>query len=215
MASFSSTRFSISLNADRAPLLKASVMPLKNLFISALLLLPTVAVGQRQNIGTFRFSDHNRNQTATLIVKTTAFVRSSHRIRFAGPEYLKKHNIQTNPLRDVSIVTAIDGREEWLGTDGEIPRVEMASMVVSFRGKKVVVPRKQYSDCFEPTFLKNNFIAKLNDVGDTLFVFMAGSDGAGSYQVMWVLRKDGHHSRFVNNCSDCDYKDVLLFLRKQ
>ena len=190
-------------------------MPLKKVFIAALLLLPGVIVGQRQSVGSFRFSDRNRNQTATLIVRTKAFSRSTHRITFASPEYLKKHNIQISPLREVRIVTAIDGRGEWLGTDGEIPRVEIASMVVSFGGKTIAVPRTLYSDCFEPSFQKNTFIAKLNGIGDTLFVFMAGSDGAGSYQVMWVLRKDGHHSRFVNNCSDCDYKDVLLFLRKQ
>ena len=190
-------------------------MPLKKLFIVTLLVLPTVAVGQRQNIGSFRFSDRNRNQTATLVVKTKPFSRSSHRITFASAEYLKKHNIQIAPLRDVHVVTAIDGRREWLGTDGEIPRVEIASMVVSFRGKTMAVPPNLYSDCFEPTFLKDHFIAKLNDAGDTLFVFMAGSDAAGGYEVMWVLRKDGHHSRFVHNCSDCDYSDILLFLRKQ
>jgi hypothetical protein len=195
--------------------LNSNVMPLKNLFISALLLLPTAAVGQGQSIGSFRLSDRNRNQTATLIVKTKPFSRSTHRITFASPEYLKKHDIQITPLREVRIVSAIDGRQEWLGTDGEIPRVEIASMVVSFRGKRMAVPQELYSDCFEPSFLKNNFIAKLNDVGDTLFVFMAGSDGAGGYQVMWVLRKDGHHSRFVHNCSDCDYKDILLFLQKR
>ncbi len=189
-------------------------MPLKKLFVLALLLLPTVAAGQRQNIGSFRFSDRNRNHAATLLVKTKAFSRSTHRIAFASPEYLKKHNIQITPLREVWIVTTIDGRE-WFGTDGEIPRVEIASMVVSFRGKTMAVPRNLYSDCFEPSFLKNNFIAKLNDVGDTLFVFMAGSDAAGGYQVMWILRKDGHHSRFVHNCSDCSYSDILLFLRKQ
>jgi hypothetical protein len=189
-------------------------MALKNLFIVTLLLLPTIAVGQRQGTGTFRFSDRNQNQTATLAVKTKPFSLSTHRITFASPEYVKKHNIQTTPLQEVRIVTAIDGRQEWLGTDGEIPRVEIASMVVSFRGKTMAVPRNLYWDCFEPSFLKNNFIAKLNDAGDALFVFMAGSDGAGGYEVMWVLRKDGHHSRFVHNCSDCDYKDILLFLRR-
>jgi hypothetical protein len=191
------------------------VMPLKKLFISTLFGLLVVATGRSQNVGTFRFTDSHRNQTATLIVKTKHFSRSNHRITFATPKYLKKHDIHVSPNRDVSLVTAIDGQRDWLGTDGEIPRVEIASMVVSFQGKKMVVPRKLYSDCFEPTFLKNNFIAKLNDAGDTLFVFMAGSDGAGSYQVMWVLRNDGHHSRFAHNCSDCDYRDILLFLSRQ
>jgi hypothetical protein len=110
-------------------------MGLKNLFILALLLLPTAAVGQGRSIGSFRFFDRNRNQTGTLIVKTKPFSRSTHRITFATPDYLKKHDIQITPLRDVRIVTAIDGRTEWLGTDGEVPRVEIASMVVFFVGR--------------------------------------------------------------------------------
>jgi hypothetical protein len=88
-------------------------------------------------------------------------------------------------------------------------------MVVSFSGKNAVIPRSLFADCFNPGFVKTNFVARLNDAGDALFVFMAGSDGAGGYEVMWVLRKDGHHSRFVHDCSDCSYSDILLFFRKQ
>jgi len=190
-------------------------MPLKNLFALTLIILSAVATGLGQNVGTFRFADTNRNQTATLVVRTKPFRPAHHRVTFADASYLKKHNIQTNALRDVFLVTSIDGRREWFGTDGEIPRVEIVSMVVSFGAKTFVVPRKFYADCFNPGFHKNNFIAKLNDATDTLFVFMAGSDAAGSYQVMWVLRNDGHHSRFVHNCSDCDFKDILLFLQKR
>ena len=190
-------------------------MPLKNLFAPTLIILSAVATGFGQNVGTFRFADTNRNQTATLVIRTKPFLAAHHRISFANASYLKKHNIQTNPLRDVSIVTSIDDRREWFGTDGEIPRVEIVSMGVAFGTKKFLVPRKLYADCFNPTFHKNNFIAKLNDATDTLFVFMAGSDGAGAYQIMWVLRNDGRHSRFVHNCSDCDFKDIFLFLQKQ
>jgi hypothetical protein len=88
-------------------------------------------------------------------------------------------------------------------------------MVVAFGAKKFLVPRRLYDDCFNPNFQTSNFIAKLNDATDTLFVFMAGSDAAGGYQVMWVLRNDGRHSRFVHNCSDCDFEDILSFLQKQ
>src|SRR5260370_36539937 len=123
-------------------------MLLRKVFILPLLVLPIIAAGQGRNIGTFRLSDRNQNQAAILIVKTKPFVRSSHRIKFASPEYLKKHEIHVNPNSDVSMVQAIDGRTDWLGTDGEIPSVEITSMTVSFGGKKIIVPRSLYSDCF-------------------------------------------------------------------
>jgi len=189
-------------------------MPLNKLF-ATLIILSTISAGPAQNVGTFRFADTQGSQTAKLVIRTKPFIAAHHRIGFATAAYLKKHNIQANTLSDVSIVTSIDGWREWFGTDGEIPRVEIVSMVITFGAKRFVIPRKLYADCFNPAFQKTNFIAKLNDAADTLFVFMAGSDAAGAYQVMWVLRNDGRHSRFVHNCSDCDFKDILLFLQKQ
>ncbi len=185
---------------------------MKKIILLASLLLPVAAAGQGQNIGTFHFSDQNNDHAATLVVTTKAFVRSEHQVTFASEEYLKKHGF--SPTKGVFVVTKIDGRKP-LGTDGEIPRVGISSMVVSFRGKRTQIPRSLYTDCFNPNFKKTGFVAKLNDAGDALFVFMAGSDGAGGYEVMWTLRRDGHHSRFVHDCSDCRFADILLFLRKQ
>jgi hypothetical protein len=81
-------------------------------------------------------------------------------------------------------------------------------------GQRIVVPGRLFADCYNPNLGKDNFRTKLNDAGDSLLVFMAGSDGAGGYQIMWILRKDGHHSRFINDCSDCDYRGVLNFFPK-
>lgn len=49
--------------------------------------------------------------------------------------------------------------------------------------------------------MKNDIISKFfaMRIGDDLqsvFIFMAGGDAAGSYEVLWVIRTDGKHSRF-------------------
>ena len=41
----------------------------------------------------------------------------------------------------------------------------------------------------------------------SVFIFMDGGDGSGNYQVLWVLRLDGKHSRFSGACSDCGFID--------
>jgi hypothetical protein len=181
----------------------------------ALLILSSSAIAQDRDIGDFKFEDRSGKHNAKLAIRTKAFVSSNHTLTFADQQYLKKHEISlAKGVSRKSIVTRVDGREP-LGTDGTMPRVEISSMTVSFSGTKIVVPQSLYADCFNPNLQKDTLAVKLNDAGDSLLVFMAGSDGGGVYQVMWILRKDGHHSRFVNNCSDCDYTGVLNFFLKQ
>ena len=177
-----------------------------------LTIISSSALTQVRNVGAFQFEERSGNYTVKIVIRTKAFVRSKHSLTFADKDYLRRKQISLT--KGVSLLTKIDGRAP-LGTDGTIPQIEIASMTVSFNGAKIVVPRGLYADCYNPNLQKDTFAAKLNDAGDSLLIFMAGSDAAGSYQVMWILRNDGHHSRFVNNCSDCDYSGVLDFFLKQ
>jgi hypothetical protein len=180
----------------------------KLVVLLTLLCVPSNLIALERSVGSFQFVARNRNHTARLTVKTRVFIRSNHKLTFPTKQYLKKHQI--SPGVAASLVTKVDGREP-LGTDGTVPRVELELMVVAFEGKKVIVPRSLYADCFNPSLENEVFATKLNETGDSLLVFMAASDGAGRYQVMWILRKDGSHSRFVNNCSDCDSSGVFNF----
>jgi hypothetical protein len=104
-------------------------------------------------------------------------------------------------------VSKIDGRPP-LGTDGGIPQIEIESVRFFIDGKEVPVPKDLYSDCYEPNFESNaSFAMKFADNLKGVFVFMGGSDAAGSYQVLWVLRRDARHSRFSAACSDCEFID--------
>ena len=180
--------------------------------VIAVMLLSSTALAQSRTLGTFHFEDRNGNHTAKLTITTKAFEPSAHIVTTADQQYLKRNEISL--AKGVSWITKVDGMKP-LGTDGSMPRVEIASMTVSFGGTKITIPAKLYADCFNPNFQKDTSAVRLTDAGDSLLVFMAGSDAAGSYQIMWIFRKDGRHSRFVNNCSDCDYSGVLDFFLKQ
>jgi len=184
----------------------------KLLSLSLFLVFSANVWAQSKDTGTFQFVERMGHHTAKLIVKSRVFARSRHNITFADEQYLRRN--QVSLAQGVSLVTKVDGREP-LGVDGTVPRIEIESMVVFFDGRKIAIPQRFYSDCYNPNLGKNYFATKLNGEGDSLLVFMAGSDGAGGYEVMWVLRKDGHHSRFINNCSDCDYQGLLDFFIKQ
>jgi hypothetical protein len=184
---------------------------MKNLFAMITILFFSSGVfAQARNV--YQFEERTGNHIARIVIRTRAFVGSRHDLNFADEQYLKRNQISL--AKGVSILTKVDGRRP-LGTDGTIPKVEIASMTVSFSGTKIVVPLSLYGDCYNPNFQKDTFAAKLNEAGDSLLLFMAGSDAAGSYQIMWIVRKDGHHSRFVNDCSDCDYSGIWDFFVKQ
>src|SRR5205085_7956636 len=109
----------------------------------------------------------------------------------------------------------IDGREP-LGTDCGIPRTEITEIKLYFDGIEIKVPRRLYSDCFEPPFsqkaidekyINKYFAIRIGDDLQSAFAFMSGGDGAGSYQVVWVFKKDGRHARFSGSCPDCGFID--------
>ena len=169
--------------------------------LALLLLTATVASAQRAPAGkveTFRFAHEVGGHKVRLVFTTAAFDRSRHRI--------------THGKRLDAEVLEVDGRIP-MGMDGNMPRTEIRSVEFYFDGRRIAVPRRLYADCFEPNFGQDYFAVKAGDDGGSLLVFMAGSDAAGSYQVMWILRKDGRHSRFSNPCSDCDYSGFLLFAK--
>jgi hypothetical protein len=174
--------------------------------LTALLLLLISAAGadaQRApagEVGTFRFAAESGGHKARLLFKTAAFKRPMHRI--------------THGKRLDLPVLEVDGRMA-LGVDDRVPRTEIRAVEFYFDGRRIPVPRKLYADCFEPNFGKDYFAVKAGDDGSSLLVFMAGGDGAGGYQVIWVLRKDGRHSRFSTPCSDCDYTGFMTFFIDQ
>jgi hypothetical protein len=177
---------------------------MKTISVLTLFLLSVVSASAQHapagKIGTFRFSEEKSGYRARLVFRTGAFDRTKHRI--------------THGKRADSTVLEVDGRMA-LGVDDDAPRTEIRAVEFYFRGKKVAVPKRLYADCFEPSFGKSYFAIKAGDDGESLLVFMAGGDAAGGYQVIWVLRKDGRHSRFSTPCSDCDYTGFMTFFIDQ
>lgn len=90
----------------------------------------------------------------------------------------------------------------YLGIDYDLPEYEFAQFIVWFDGKELTIPTQWYTDCANPKIGGRNFWTQLGDEGESLFVFMSGSDAAGHYDVMWTLRKDGHHARLTSDVSD-------------
>jgi hypothetical protein len=160
----------------------------EHLAFALLLTLAFRPPARARDIGSFRYEARSGRHVATLVLKTKAFDRSRHRVKVEKVGEL--------------LVTMVDGRAA-LGTDGGTPGVEIESFRFTLDGREVPVPRRLYSDCFDPGTGAGGLALKFGQDAGSVFVFMRGSDGAGVYDVVWTLRGDGRHSRWANAGGDC------------
>jgi hypothetical protein len=128
--------------------------------------------------------------TITVFINSIPFRASAHRIDSSG-----------------AIVERIDGRKAY-GTDGDIPHNEIGTFKVTWGGRPIRIPKRLYSDCFEP-ILTDAFAhvesgeeplviqAVESEDGSSVLIDMYGGDAAGSYEVWWIISKNGKHSRFI------------------
>jgi len=90
-------------------------------------------------------------------------------------------------------ITQIDGRPVW-GTDGGLPKVQVDSINLAIKGKTHVVNRVLFNDLFECT---NKF--KIFKNKGTYFIYQWNSDGAGFYEIVWVINEQGVVQRLVGS----------------
>ena len=159
---------------------KAASLLMRITFVMlGMLITSTSAVAQADKTGTFKFEQKAGSHLVRVVFHTRTFERSRHKI-----------------TGDETHQTSIDGRPA-IGTDGNFPKVEIDSMRLYFDGQEVKVPSRLYADCFEPHFDKGDVKLKVGGNFQSVTVEMSGSDGAGGYEMTWRLKKNGRHSRSV------------------
>ena len=149
--------------------------------IVATLIVLVVLTGvpaQPKRVGSFTFQKKSGDHHARVIIHTRAFDPSKH--------------VQTYDRK--SGRNLIDGRIAY-GAEGT-PQVEIASIRFYFDGKAQTVPKEIFADCYDPNF--NNGLLNVTFSRDEqkVWVTMWGSDGAGAYGVVWVLRRNGRSTRY-------------------
>jgi hypothetical protein len=138
------------------------------------------AFAQPGRITTYQFEKKEGGHTARVVFRTRVFARARH--------------------RSAAVVrgqTKVDGRPA-IGTDGNMPAVEIASMRFYLDAKEIKVPGRLYADCFDPKFGDDYVTLEFGRGSRDVIISMSGSDGAGGYQVIWRLRKNGRHTRSIN-----------------
>jgi hypothetical protein len=186
---------------------------MRKLQAAAIIMLITSAMisGQTSATGTFSSVEKRKGvggeQVARVVIKTKPFERSRHILKYTNTD-------QSNAAPGESKLYSIDNRFP-LGSGAKLPETEIESITVFFNKRRVVVPRRLYEDCYNLKFENEHFATKFGEDERSLLVYVTGGQSGSGYQVMWVLRSDGRHSRFISNCSDCDSKNIISFFMKE
>ncbi|MDN5214726.1 hypothetical protein QQ020_21790 [Fulvivirgaceae bacterium BMA12] len=95
--------------------------------------------------------------------------------------------------QDGKWITQIDGRPVW-GTDGNLPKIQVDDIVVEIDGQLLIINKVFYADLYEC-----NHAFSVYKNGEIYFVHQWNSDGAGAYEIVWVLEKNRLRQRLVGS----------------
>ena len=128
-----------------------------------------------------------KKDTISVTISAGTFDRRKHKL----------HYVENNLVR-------IDNKAFW-GTDGGLPKHTIQSVRVTIGNDVIEIPISAWTDLFEPnlcwTASKNTEChTKLYVSPDKrrLYIYMLNSDGAGGYEVTWIVQDKKYLRRVVD-----------------
>ena len=103
------------------------------------------------------------------------------RFKYELREFKRENHIDNG---NGKFVTKIDGRKIW-GTDGNYPKIEIQKINASIKDKTIEIHKVLFLDLYEC----DTRITKYKN-GNTYFIHQYCSDGAGFYELLWVINEE-------------------------
>jgi hypothetical protein len=118
------------------------------------------------------------NENVKIEITETKFIKEKHKLKF-----YKNEKNQLDKIDNLQI----------FGTDGNIPKREYKSIKIEINNVKMELPKIALKNLYEPSLYnsKANYDAKNN----ILYILSSNSDGAGSYEIIWIIEKNKYKYR--------------------
>ena len=140
----------------------------------------------------FDYYSKKKGEYISIRVFFSAFDSSAHVINYSTSGGIYSH------------VSTIDGKMPY-GTDGDLPRNEISKLEITWNSQRVSIPVSAFHNLYEPHDCQDvSPEAYLNSNRKLLYLYLSGSDGAGSYSVKLIFDSTAYLSRIINlnECSD-------------
>lgn len=118
------------------------------------------------------------NDSVILEISETDFVKTKHQLKF--------HN---NNLTQLNTIDNL----HFFGTDGDIPKREYKSIKVVINNVILELPNSALKNLYEPSLFNSK--ANYDEANDILYIHSSNSDGAGGYEIIWIIEKKKFKSR--------------------
>lgn len=115
-------------------------------------------------------------------------------IKITEKKFNKKNHKFTFLKQSKNIIIKIDN-QDYYGTDGYLPKIEYSEIEISINGKKIKLPNEALKNLYEPNSYSTS--AHYDKENDILYIDSLNSDGAGSYEVLWIIEKGKFSKRFI------------------
>ena len=111
-----------------------------------------------------------------IIITTGFFDKSKHKFQYINKEIVK-----------------IDNKPYW-GSDGGLPKETIKSVQAIIGSHTITIPKSKLSDLYNP-----NLCGSVNISSDRkrIYIDMMNSDGAGAYEVTWILKDKKYLRRVI------------------
>jgi hypothetical protein len=108
-----------------------------------------------------------------ITIKSGSFIKAGKKI------------IDKNPTGEYRDIASIDGKTTW-GNDGRMPRTEYKSIQFKSGAQTLSFPKSSFNDLFEVSSFKHTTLG-LDKTTGKVYIEAGNGDGAGSYEVVWVI----------------------------
>lgn len=115
-------------------------------------------------------------------------------IKITEKKFQKKNHSFSFHQNYKDIITKIDG-QDYYGTDGYLPKIEYSQIHISINGKTFNLPKEALKNIFEPNLFSTTAHYDLEN--DILYIESLNSDGAGSYEILWIIEKGKFKKRSI------------------
>lgn len=178
----------------------------------------TVYIEDRHKLEKFKGLNHT---DTSVTISYTEKSGNKFKIRLCAGKFNKKRHklhladtvykfIDNEKRFDYLVTKNLIDEKQAYGIDMGVPRTEIKSLKIIWNEKELLVPKTAFSNLFEAhVYSVEVYFAQKKDF---IYLYMDGSDGAGSYSVKFVFNKSGYVTRIVttNECAKgYDFLDAL------
>lgn len=130
-----------------------------------------------------------QKDSVKVIIRTGTFNKSKHKLEYIG-----------------TYLTKIDSRSFW-GTDGEVPVNSIQSVRAIIGRDTINIPRLAVNDAYNPNLCGADANSQQTDCmtgvylsndKKRLYITMLNSDGAGGYEITWIIQNRKYLRRVVD-----------------